>query len=172
MSIEFRTTGKIIENELFGETREKERGHRHNGYLTYESSLAVVKATQGENNPTDPDRPFANDLHATVAQELSPEDYSCVRFYTAIGSPLDFYHGVDGVIEFSLPDGSAFVVTIDITTNPEKLEYKADIVVQVPFDGLDREVDKEQYAEVLSAAAQRVVEAIRIRQAKEVTYAA
>ena len=172
MSIEFRTTGKIIEAELFGGTREKE-GRRHNGYLTYASSLEVVKATQGNNDPTDPEWPFANDLHATIAQELCPDAYDQLKFYTAIGSPLDFYHGVDGVIEFSVEGGDALLVTIDVTTNPEKDAYKADIIVQVPFDGLDREVDKDQYGEAVIAAAQQVIEALKLKLAKEGTkYAA
>lgn len=171
MSIEFRTTGRIIETELFGETRENQE-RRHGQYVTYAASLEIVRLTQGDNDPTDPARPFANDLHATVAEELSPDDYSRIRFLTAIGSPLDRWHGVDGLFEFESEDGTATITTIDLTTNPEKDVYKADVIIQVPSDGLDREVDKDQYGEAVISAAQKVIEAFQLKLAKEEKYAA
>jgi len=36
----------------------------------------------------DPATDFANDLHATLAQEVTPDDYERLKFYTAICSSL------------------------------------------------------------------------------------
>jgi hypothetical protein len=47
-----------------------------------------------------------------------------VVFYTAVGSALDYFHGVDGYFEFR-----GVVVTIDVTINSEKTSAKADLVV-------------------------------------------
>lgn len=47
-----------------------------------------------------------------------------VRFYTAVGSALDFYYGIDAFIEFN-----GQIVTIDLTMNDEKVCGRADVIV-------------------------------------------
>lgn len=162
--MEFRTTGKIIEAELFGQVApegrvefgdwKKLRGE------TVQSALRTVKEMQGQNDPTDPDRPFANDLHATVAQEITPDDYSKLRLYTAIGSALDIKEGIDAFVELDKEEGTVSV-TMDVTTNPEKVAHKADVIIQVPPDGIDSTVDKEEYNAVLEQAVQDILTLLR-----------
>lgn len=50
---------------------------------------------------------------------------------TAVESILDFFHGADAVVEFQ-----GEVVTLDVTTDPEKTSAKADVVVH-PDDVAD-----------------------------------
>ena len=47
-----------------------------------------------------------------------------VRFYTAVGSAMDVYHGTDGFLEYK-----GFIVTLDVTMDPNKACGKADMVV-------------------------------------------
>ena len=95
------------------------------GYTTRPKAISQVKCFQPKDwNPTDPEPDIANDLHAHVCIALGLEEWSEVAFYTAVGSPLDYYYGVDFFFELH-----NVVVTLDLTTNPKKTSYKADIIV-------------------------------------------
>lgn len=113
-------TGRFFETDNFGESLA-----RDTQYLEYDKALEEVKNNQPW-DPTDPKPRFANDLHAEVALELGlKDDWSELRFYTAIGSALDHYHGVDAFFEFDEAR-----VTMDITKNPAKASgYKADFII-------------------------------------------
>ncbi len=92
-------------------------------YVPFRKAMAMVKRFQPW-DPTDPSSPAVNDFHALVCLELGVEDYSVVKFYTAVGSPLDRFHGIDSFIEWN-----GVVVTFDLTINSKKDEYKADIIL-------------------------------------------
>jgi len=92
-------------------------------YLPYTRAMAVAREHPAW-DPTDPDPRQANDLHAWVCEGLGVEDYSQVCFYSALGTPLDRFHGVDCWFEVG-----GRVVTIDLTTDPSKERYKADVVL-------------------------------------------
>jgi len=114
-------TGKFFESDNFGECLS-----RQSGYKPYHESIDVVKNNQPWDT-TDPKPRFANNLHYEVAQELGLSDaqLSDLHFYTAVGSVLDQYHGVDGFFEYE--DAR---VTLDISKNPAKESgYKADFMV-------------------------------------------
>lgn len=113
-------TGKFFEADNFGESLCKDTG-----YVEFPTALEEVKNNQ-PGDPTDPKPRFANNLHAEVAEGLGlKDDWSELRFYTAVGSALDHYHGVDAFFEF----GDARV-TMDITQNPAKSGgYKADVII-------------------------------------------
>lgn len=111
-------TGRLFEEEILGEIHVS-----WDGYMTYNRSLEYAKEHQ-EWDPSDPETPKANDLHALVAIALNLEDWSNLKFYNAVDTPMDYFHGVDCFFEF---DGE--IVTIDLTVNPHKREYKADLIV-------------------------------------------
>lgn len=122
-------TGRLFEIDVLGECNWREEE-----YVPFWKCVRIVKHHQPSRLGPDGER-----LQQMVSQILG----SPVRFYTAIGSPLDHYHGVDGFFEH----GRA-VVTIDLTTNPNKLEYKADIVLfPEDFD------DPERFQEVAERIA-------------------
>ena len=163
----FGITGKIVESEVFGKSPESGRNKptEHEKYLPFKVAMLEVKADQDnpetETDPTDPEKEFANDLHASVAEEMTPEDYERLRFYTAVGSVLDRFHSIDAFMEFDLEDGDTAVITLDVTTNPNKLDYKADVIIHIPSEGVDRKVDPEEYEEALQKAVQNVLGMIK-----------
>ncbi|MDA2936051.1 hypothetical protein MYX06_02440 [Patescibacteria group bacterium AH-259-L05] len=92
-------------------------------YIPFRKSVALVKESQPW-DPTDPNPRIANDLHALVAIALGEDDFSELMLYTSTGSPLDRWHGVDAFFEYK-----GKIVTIDVTLNSQKGEYKADIII-------------------------------------------
>lgn len=113
-------TGKLLEQEILLQTKAKWDGE----YVSFQRSMEMVKESQSW-DPTDPSSVAGNDLHALIVEELE-EDYSSVKLFSALESPLDFFHGVDAFVEWRNA-----VVTIDITANPCKDSYKADIILYI-----------------------------------------
>jgi hypothetical protein len=134
----FETTGTTVERELFGKA---EKLARVPEYLKYKQAMEVVRKLQ-PGDPTDPKPDFAYEVLIQVEGKI-PDGKDRIRFYTAIGSMLDHWHGVDGW--FELEDGRR--VSIDLTTNPQKETHKADIVFLVPHGGLDRAVNEAEFLE-------------------------
>lgn len=151
-------TGGIAEEELVGKSRYEEITHiakSHFEYSTRGSALNLIRDMQPF-DPTDPEPDFANAVHYYIFEKMGI-DAEQLRFYTAVGSPLDKFHGVDGWFETG--DGNNMkMVTIDVTLNPNKSDgYKADIIFLVPNGGLDRKVDKEQFIQYSEDLANQVV---------------
>jgi len=177
----FGITGKIVEREVFGDPAEfvegrKKRDFGHEKYMSYRAAMQEVKDIQNnpENgmDPADPEKEFANDLHASIAQEITPDDYSKLRFYTAVETALDHFHGVDAFFEVDLDNGKTAIITLDVTTNPNKLSYKADVILHVPSDGVDRKVDPEEYGLVLKKSIKEVMGVIKYKTRERGAYAA
>ena len=112
-------TGHILEEEVLGHC-----SATWVGYMTYRSAMELAKATQPKQLC-----PIANRFRKDVVRELSIAKGASVsddqvRIFTAVGSPLDHYHSVDGWFEFE-----GLVVTFDVTLNPNKRHYRADVTV-------------------------------------------
>jgi hypothetical protein len=122
-------TGRLLEDEVLGKCL-----WHSAGYVPYREAMDRVKQFQPW-NPADPPSRALNDLHALVCEELGARAYSEVKCYTAVGSPLDRFHGVDSFIE----KGGA-VATIDLTANSKKDVHKADIILHEEdvYDGEGR----------------------------------
>lgn len=147
-----------MEREMLGKMKKRTPVE---SYIPFEKALSVVKFCQPWADPSEPEPRFANDLHASVAEELCPDDYSKLAFFTAVGSHLDRFHGVDAFFEYKTEVGIVRA-TLDITTNPRKEDgYKADIVFLVPADGLDPKLDKEKYGEKVREVTAMVVECLQ-----------
>lgn len=154
-------TGGIIERELLGKSELPEA--YKDIYLPYKKALEVARKMQPF-DPTDPKPRFANDLHATVAEGLGIEDYGRLKFFTAVGTPLDVKHGVDAFLELKV-DKQTHRVTLDVTTNPQKGDkHKADIVFFVPPDGYDltNKEDKIAYSSKIEEVATAVIARMQI----------
>ena len=107
-------------------------------YITFAEALDIVKKSQPFKDPSDPhEKPFPYDVHATVAKTLELENFEQLRYYTAVRSKLDFFHGVDAFLELQLPDGRTLRVDMDMTTNPQKMGKEHRILVEWPKDGLN-----------------------------------
>jgi hypothetical protein len=151
------TKGPTIERELFGKTsKEKE------GYVKYKEAMDIVRKSQPYKDPSEPDPEFADDLHATVADSLELEEYKKLKLFTAVGSHLDVYHGVDAFIELE-DENMKVICTIDVTTNPNKDVAKADVLFHFPITGLDPKLDRDEYLEKVREVANKIVEDINFK---------
>ena len=103
-------TGLLFEEEVLGRCRATARG-----YMKWSEALHFARANQpAQKTPT------MRQLERTV-RELTG---TAATFYTAVRTPLDLYHGVDGWFEFR-----GAVVTLDVTRNPHKDSGKAHLIV-------------------------------------------
>lgn len=102
-------------------------------YLKYHDAVAHVL-----NNPLgyqktethDPPSAWLNDVHFRITQLLGLKDWSCLKVYSALGTALDQYHGVDLLVRYTEPETGRMVdVTVDFTLNTKKDSYKADVIV-------------------------------------------
>jgi hypothetical protein len=148
-------TGGILERFVFAEIKVFWKG-----YMKYRESMAWAINNQPDGwDPSDPPLREANDLHSRVAlviEEIRGEefDWSELKLYTSLHTPLDYYHGVDGFFEFG-----GRVATIDVTMNPNKVDemidpersYKANVILNYHYaDEFPRETRK--IAEMLLGA--------------------
>ena len=114
-------TGRLFEEEVLAICLF--RWNEAQPYISFEKSLRLVQMCQPW-DPSDPSTRAGNDLHCQVALALGLEDWGELQFFSALGSPLDRFHGIDGFFQWR-----GTVVSIDLTIDPQKVKYKADIVV-------------------------------------------
>lgn len=114
-------TGHLFEIEILGECTA-----HWNGYLKWNQAKKFAMENQPWSDPTNPTCPIAKTFRRDVvkAMNLPKERQEHVRFFTAVHTPFDTFHGVDGWMEF---EGT--VVTIDVTMNPHKDWCKADVLI-------------------------------------------
>jgi hypothetical protein len=148
--------GKLNEFDIFGYqmtqsawySRARELGANERGFLPYEKAVELAREFQ-PSDPTNPETDFPNDLRIAIIERLEekgllePDKEDSVKFYSAIGMPLDIYHGVDAFIEVEDSEGNIYRVTLDETTNPKKLAegHKANLVF-APLPDAVEEQDK------------------------------
>lgn len=160
-------SGRELEVDLFGkpkfprgyiETLQRLAGDR--GFLPYQKSQELIREYYPEDS-THPSKEFARDLRLALcdALELEGDDGDAIKFYSAVGTPLDHFHGVDGWVEIDLDNGKGgFLhaeVTLDATKRPEKLEegHKADVII-----GNVAAPDDEKYLEEVDKYASEIAE--------------
>jgi hypothetical protein len=107
-------TGHLFEEKVIGVCKARWAG----AHMRYREAVDEVRKSQPPLRT-----PTAAKLVALVSAKLGHP----VRFCTAVGSCADVLHGVDGF--FELQGKPEFVVTIDLTINPNKDACKADLLV-------------------------------------------
>lgn len=178
MNHEKNLSGGMIEHEVFGSVDKKKyfkevtgrdpqsekefRKFISNSYINFQEALDLAKRCQSYDN-SDPEPRFANDLHAHLAEKIGLEDYSELKLYTAVGSQLDYWHGIDGFFEFK-HEGKTIRVTIDVTSNPQKDKTKADVLLYIPAEGLDPKLDKVKYSSKIGEAADDILHCLEIKK--------
>lgn len=163
-------TGPLAEAELLGEiTNPKELARREKelerriGWLSQWQLRETVKDFQ-PGDPSDPGSRFAGDLFTTIAEKLCPEDYSKLRYFTAVTSErdislrsrLDVYKGVDAFFEYDSDRGKIEVVTLDVSLLP-KGKYKSDIFILIPPESLDPKEDKEEWEYIIGDKSREII---------------
>ncbi len=168
-------SGEVVEGETLGEvsseTYEKHVPHVAE-YIPYREAMELVRRSQQpDSDPSDPTAPFANDLHASIAENLGLEDYSQLEFYTAVSKThLDVLHGIDAFFEYypnQEDKAQIIVVTIDLTTW-KKPSHKADVLIVVPAEGFDLKDpdDKKKCRVIVNASAGEIADLIRMKLAE------
>lgn len=115
--------GADIERAILGAAQitPKEREDR---YMPFAAAVAYAR----EHQPDALHRSrIIRDLR-TMVVDMCQDTEHAVKFFTAVGTPLDTYHGVDAFFE---QDGA--IVSIDVSLR-EKIKQKADVLLLVAFD--------------------------------------
>ncbi len=113
-------TGHIVEEEILGSCHVQWDGKM---YFKYAESMELARKSQ-TGDPSAPTLFGASTLHSAVVKEMKISDPRQLRLYSAVGSPLDRFHGVDGWFEFQ-----GVVITFDLTLCEQKDQAKANVVV-------------------------------------------
>lgn len=100
------------------------------------------------------EKPMMRDLRAAVAEALelvSDEDKKRVRIYSAVGTPVDVYLGIDGFIKIvdRARAEPPLYVTFDYTIRSDKDKARADVLIkELPNPDLEKEKYKAAVGEV------------------------
>lgn len=148
------TEGEDIERAVFGTPKSMPGERVRNEYMPYEQALAYARERKG--NPLEQPR-FVKKLRALVAQYCN-DSTVVARFVSAVGTPLDVYHGVDGFFELYNPDTKAIVAiaTVDVSAREKEL-CKADVLLNARLDSEGLVViDESEYTRVAIAIANKL----------------
>jgi hypothetical protein len=111
-------------------------------------------------DPTMPKQKWGKDLYNFVADKLNLdlEEPQGLCFYNSLGSVLDKM-GIDCFFTYkNQKTGKDAIFTIDLTTNPQKEQYKADLVVgEIP----DHHKNPEDYALELEKIADQIADKLK-----------
>lgn len=165
-------SGRMYEADLLGDfkpTKEfvaKLRAIRtETGYVERGKILDLIRRHPSE-DPTNPGKPFAYELRLATAEAMGLEDdadLDRLKFYTAVGTPADVFHGIDAWIEFESKRGNdSVIVTLDATKNPNKEEAKADLVIpEIPDPSEDEDAFLKAAEKYGGMVARQLQEKIR-----------
>lgn len=155
---------------------EKEAGLK-GGQISFEKTVELAKKFQ-PHDPTHPIKPFARDMRISLLDlmigkkwvEQNEEDQDRVKFYTAVGTPLDKLYGAHAFIEYKDRDGERYYATLDLSL-AKKAEYKSDIIIsKLPDPHLEEEkIEYLATIEKYANQALRYIEMRRARRAREKT---
>lgn len=165
---EIDTKNPKYQTELEKVRREEEKAGMTDGYIRFRKAMELAKKFQPY-DPTNPNKHFARDIRIELQDLLgltTEEEMDRVKFYTAVGSPLDRRHSVDAFIEYTDEKGETFRATFDLTTNPQKQAYKTDIVVQMK-DIPDPNSDKKEYNEAIKEFAKKILPKMVVKKLHE-----
>lgn len=141
---EARVLGTFDMSEAFLE-RERNLPRKKNGMYKRVDDLFALVEEEYPHDPEDPPTQIGKDLRIATADALglAPEEEKHLKFYTAIGTPVDTRMGVDAYV---LYDGGPVPmrVTIDATVNKRKVaeqSSRADVVIAELPDAVHEEDD-------------------------------
>lgn len=156
----YKMTPQFIEAEAM--IKKNRRGH----YQEDEDLYRVLKENV-TGDPTNPEVQHARDIRLAVIESLgieNLEEEDAVKYYTAVGTPLDVKMGVDAFIEFTDPEThKTSRATIDVTLNTRKLNEsygKADIVIGELPDAI---IEEDEYLEMIDEYGKQIAEKLKLQ---------
>lgn len=167
------TTNREYQKELFRLQEEAAQKGATNRHIPYDKAMELARKFQPF-DPTHPNKPFARDIRISLLDLMinkklitnSEEDQDRVKFYTAVKTPLDLFHGVDAFIEYKDIDNKRYPVTLDLTLTKSKRVYRSDVVInELPDPELDKE--KIKYLATVEQYANKVLGCIEMKKSNE-----
>lgn len=139
-------------------------------YVNFKDALELAKKfqpidkTDPSKEPVDPANPRApllRDLKEALVEQmdLSDDQADRLKLYTAVGSPLDKFHGVDAFVEY---DGK--IITLDITMRETEGEKKADVIITKELPAPDDPETEEEYLRRVEEIAASIRTAIKLKR--------
>ncbi len=166
-------TGKILEHDYFGQSvspsadvlkflhefgRSTQDGKV---YLPFNKSIELIKKFYAQ-DPHNPAKPVAKDLFQALLKKLKLENPQEFRFYSAIDTPLDTFHGIDGFFECG-----DIRLAIDLTANPRKEDEEDNLSVDFVLHQMpDKKNDEYLYGESLEEAANVLAKIFKEKKAR------
>ncbi|OGL64978.1 hypothetical protein A3B21_03890 [Candidatus Uhrbacteria bacterium RIFCSPLOWO2_01_FULL_47_24] len=162
--------GRDLELSLFGEANISDPNYkraladkiqiREGGrYVDFKDSVELAKRFQSS-DPTNPNKDFLRELRLAIVDQLNlaPDTSDSVKVYTAVNTPLDKFHGVDGFATYQ-SSGGEILITMDVTANPEKVMRgaKAQVIIGEVADPRENE---EEYLREIDKYAGEIIERI------------
>ena len=130
--------------------------------LRYRDWQKIIQELYPE-NPTMPKQKWGKDLYNFVAEKLGLdiENTEDLKFFNSLGTPMD-RNGIDCFFTFKNPQtGKEAMFTIDVTANPKKDEWKANLVIGEMPNYRESPEEKEKYIEEMEKASGRIAEKLR-----------
>lgn len=110
--------GEDIERAAFGSPNIQSR-ERVDKYLPFHAAVEYVKKHQ----PQFAQRPQAASRLRQYVAGFSSDTSQPIKFFTAVGTPLDTFHGIDAFVE-----QGGVIATIDISARDKEIQ-KADVLL-------------------------------------------
>lgn len=139
-----------------------------NKYINFENSVKLVEKSQ-IGNPENPSKFFARSLYNYIKNRF--DDKYILKFFTATGGThLDVVHGVDCF--FKLYDKASnkelAMATIDLTKNTAKNAARANVLLNINGDELDKydsssnnkEYDQKFFDKKIEEFSEMIIEAL------------
>ncbi len=132
------SAGSLFEQEIFGpkavfdpKVLEAYRRYPTKNFKDFKESLDEVKLIQDKFdwNPQRPSTLLGDHLYTLVQSHLREEFKDDLRLYCAIGTRLDYFHGVDGF--FGLRNA---IFTFDLTVSDKGPKENVDITIRKTED--------------------------------------
>lgn len=166
-------TGKILEHDYFGQSVSPSADvlkflHEFGkstpdgkAYLPFNKSIELIKKFYTQ-DPHNPSKPVAKDLFQALLKKLKIENPQQLSFYSAIDTPLDTFHGIDGFFECG-----DIRLAIDLTANPRKEDEEDNPSVDFILHRLsDKKDDEYLYNEGLEEAVNALIKIFKEKKAR------
>jgi len=140
-------------------------------YVPFEKSSFLVRESQPWKDAANPKTDFLRELRLAVAEALEiPEDDAALdklKIYTAVGSHLDLFHGVDAFIEWEQEkEEPALRVDFDVTQKPETKTPQENTVIINTNQLADPKEDEKKYLDQIKSIARHIAELLKKQKEK------
>ena len=141
-------------------------------YISWKKAMQIVEASQ-LGDQENPSKFFANNLYKAIWKKLNLTDGSKLKFFTAVGSSLDYLHDIDSYFKLYGPDEKEVAsATINISKIDERQETgkKAEILMYIAdakkdlYDPSSDNFDKAALDEIIEEYSSLVADLLEAKK--------